>query len=84
MRSQFIPEVRKYTFPDSLCGFYEQMYPRLLELLAESPADFQRLLDITLGTGKVKVINFELSCSSNSGQYQEFHAGTPIRTLAYH
>lgn len=44
--------------PDSLCAFYERMYPRLLERLAAAPRDFQELMDITLGRNRATVVEF--------------------------
>jgi radical SAM protein with 4Fe4S-binding SPASM domain len=43
--------------PDTLCAFYERLYPRLFERLAVEPQRFQRLLDITLGPGAATVID---------------------------
>lgn len=47
--------------PDTLCAFYERFYPRLLELLATAPNEFQTLLDVTLGEGQAFVASFSLS-----------------------
>lgn len=46
--------------PDTLCGFYERMYPRLLELLATEPERFQQLLDVSFGEGRVAVASLSL------------------------
>ena len=46
--------------PDSRCSFYELMYPRLFERLAEDHREFQRLLDLNIGRGRVEVIFFDL------------------------
>jgi len=47
--------------PDTLCAFYERLYPRLLERLAAEPHRFQTLLDVTLGQGRASVVEFSLS-----------------------
>jgi len=46
---------------DTLCSFYERIYPRLLELLASDSARFQRLLDATFGTGRVIAFSWNLA-----------------------
>lgn len=46
---------------DTLCSFYERMYPRLLEILASEPDRFQRLLDTTFGAGRIGVVSFQLA-----------------------
>jgi radical SAM protein with 4Fe4S-binding SPASM domain len=46
--------------PDTLCAFYERMYPRLLERLATDPGRFQVLLDGTFGPGQASVVEFAL------------------------
>jgi uncharacterized protein len=50
--------------PDSLCSFYERIYPRLFELLAAEPMRFQALLDTVFGKGRVHVVPFELNARS--------------------
>jgi radical SAM protein with 4Fe4S-binding SPASM domain len=47
--------------PDTLCSFYERLYPHLFEMLATAPARFQRLLDLMLGSGRVNVVQFEIN-----------------------
>ncbi len=51
---------------DTLCAFYERIYPRLLELLAAEPERFQRLLDITLGPGQARVGSLDFGIPTNS------------------
>jgi uncharacterized protein len=46
--------------PDTLCAFYERFYPRLLERLADEPARFQTLLDLTFGPGQASVVDVAL------------------------
>jgi uncharacterized protein len=46
---------------DSLCSFYERLYPRLLERLAMEPEAFQHLLDLTFGAGHAEVVSLDLS-----------------------
>ena len=46
---------------DTLCSFYERIYPRLLEILATDPQQFQRLLDVTFGAGRIGVVSFCLA-----------------------
>jgi len=52
---------------DSLCSFYERLYPRLLERLAMEPASFQRLLDLTFGAGHAEVISLDLGIDEAIG-----------------
>jgi len=53
---------------DSLCSFYERLYPRLLERLAVKPASFQRLLDLTFGADHAEVVflDFGIDTASES------------------
>jgi uncharacterized protein len=46
---------------DPLCLFYERMYPRLFEIFATSPAEFQILLDGQLGDGVARAETFSLT-----------------------
>ena len=57
--------------PDSLCSFYERIYPYLLELLATKPDSFQNLLNLTFGKGQVAAVSFELGASNS-----EIYSGT--------
>ena len=52
------------TAPDTLCGFYERMYPRLFERIAAAPDAFQALLDTMLGVGQVTVTSFSIDPSA--------------------
>jgi uncharacterized protein len=69
---------------DSLCGFYERIYPRLLELLATSPSDFQRLLNTTFGAGKIEVVNSELRKGLSGYQSPFSQIKTTIPATSYH
>ena len=80
--------------PDTLCGFYERMYPRLLELLATEPERFQRLLDVSFGEGRVAVASstFEANPARDirlppreplySAHHSSVEAGLPETALA--
>lgn len=57
--------------PDTLCSFYERIYPRLLELLDSAPAQFQILLDLMLGKDQAFVTAF-----SALGQQLQVNAAT--------
>ena len=46
---------------DTLCSFYERIYPRLFEILASDPDRFQRLLDINFGTGRIGIVSLSLT-----------------------
>ena len=52
---------------DTLCSFYERIYPRLLEIMASDADRFQRLLDITFGAGRIGVVSFSLADRPLSG-----------------
>ncbi|MFL6161489.1 MAG: radical SAM protein [Jatrophihabitantaceae bacterium] len=46
---------------DTLCSFYERLYPRLLERLASEPSRFQALLNLTFGPGRIEVVDVALA-----------------------
>ena len=52
---------------DSLCSFYERLYPRLLERLAMEPTSFQCLLDLTFGVGHAEVVFLDLGVDAACG-----------------
>lgn len=54
--------------PDTLCAFYERIYPHLLELFATVPARFQTLLDLTFGKDQVRVVSFQLQSPQNRSE----------------
>ncbi len=53
--------------PDTLCAFYERMYPRLFEMLAATPERFQTLLHLTFGPGQADVVVFRLVPNNQAG-----------------
>ena len=69
---------------DTLCSFYERIYPRLLELLAHDSARFQQLLDATFGSGRVVAFSWSLTDRTESGirgperepLHVRYHGGT--------
>ncbi len=66
--------------PDTLCAFYERMYPRLLERLATDPGRFQDLLEATFGPGRASVVDFSLGGSTAPAQPA---GGAPPAALAH-
>lgn len=67
--------------PDALCNFYERFYPRLLERLAKSPQDFQTLLDLTFGDGRIGVVKFSLLGERTVCVHEQTPAG---KAFLYH
>jgi len=53
---------------DTLCSFYELIYPHLLELLAVEPHRFQVLLDAMFGEEQVVVASFKLDEAAGARQ----------------